>query len=315
MNLLPTGDWHLTARKPINRSDDYVAAQRRKVSSIVKAALKHNAVILQPGDFFDRPTEPYHVLAYYAFLLAGVDVYTIYGQHDLRYHSVKKDNTPLNVFSTSRVVQLLWDEPTVLDDDVHLYGAGWESPMPEIKDEKAFNVLLIHEMIIDEKLWAEQAEFEWAKGFLKQHRFDLVVSGDNHKYFTQQGDGRLLVNAGSLMRSTTAQFEHEPAFVIYDTDTHKWDKHTLSIAPADKVFNVSSIVEDKERNEKLEAFIEGLSDGAEIEGLDFMENLHTYLLKNEVDEDVKEAVYHLVGEGYDRPSNQDQGNSGGDRVL
>jgi hypothetical protein len=119
---------------------------------------------------------------------------------------------------------------------------------------------------------------------LKKNKFDLVVSGDNHKYFFVNFDKgakeRNLINIGSMLRKTIAQKEHTPFFVFFDTKGPHWVEYEIPIESADKVFADNVILEkETEVNEHAEMFINGLED-VESTGLDFLKDLKM-AMKNE----------------------------------
>ena len=59
VNLLYFGDKHYQYKKPANRIDDFSETEKKKVREIRKLAKEHNVrVIIQPGDFLDKPRLP-----------------------------------------------------------------------------------------------------------------------------------------------------------------------------------------------------------------------------------------------------------------
>jgi DNA repair exonuclease SbcCD nuclease subunit len=85
MEFLITGDWHIRATKPKSRIDDYKTSLFKKLKWI----LAHGYVILQPGDFFDSPVISYGLTLETMRLFENREflTYTVFGQHDLRYHA------------------------------------------------------------------------------------------------------------------------------------------------------------------------------------------------------------------------------------
>jgi hypothetical protein len=91
------------------------------------------------------------------------------------------------------------------------------------------------------------------------------------------------------MRSRMDQIEHKPFFCIFDTDTRKYEKHFIPIDDWSEVFDLEKKVKSEERNEKLEAFVSGLSKHKEM-GLSFEENIRMYIQRNRVPEDVWKII-------------------------
>jgi predicted phosphodiesterase len=171
---------------------------------------------------------------------------------------------------------------------------------PPIPIQNKFNVLLVHRMIIEEKLWSAQENYVASNIFLRQNNFDLIVSGDNHRGFISEAHGkRLLVNCGAMMRSKIDQVNHKPFVVLYDTDTRKYQQIFIPIEPADKVFRMEKVVAEKERNTSLESFVAGISEQKEV-GLLFEDNLQEFAKANpDVDSQTMGIIYWSMGkEGY-----------------
>ncbi|MFH1505666.1 MAG: metallophosphoesterase [archaeon] len=287
MKFLIVGDWHITFKIPDNRTDNYPAAQKHKMDFTFDLAQEKKVeAILQPGDLFDHYHMPDIVKREWIlyFREKGINILTIPGQHDMRYHSSNIDNTPMGVLDASEAVRILSGPfPYVFmgkDFHVHVYGAGWNAEIPEIVDKSAINILIIHKLIVQEKIWEGQRDPVKSKSFLFQNKFDLIVSGDNHQSFLETRQDRYLINCGSLMRNRIDQTTHKPCVYVYDTDTRKIEKHMVPIEPFAKVLNVAVATKEKEDNVKLEAFVKGLSKEESIEGLDFTKNTEVYVIEN-----------------------------------
>ena len=48
-----------------------------------------------------------------------------------------------------------------------------------------------------------------------------MVSGDNHQSFVEKYKDQLLVNPGSIMRSTIAQFDHKPKIYLWSSEDNE----------------------------------------------------------------------------------------------
>ena len=295
MKLLNCPDIHLAEKRPENRVDDYEATVLRKFRFILGVAEENDCDgILFPGDLFDGPTPSY---AFYSQIISymkdsGKLMIVVPGQHDQRYRNL--ENTALwaagiSVDNLTVMSQKHDSEPLTQPDNVLIQGCGWEEEIPEPIPSK-FNILLIHRMIVDDKLWAEQEHFEYGNGFLRDRKFDLIVSGDNHKTFTAHSRGRYLFNCGSMMRSTIAQVDHKPMIIVFDTENPKEYREILiPIEPAESVFKMDKVETEKERNTNLEAFVSGLSEHKDM-GLNFGDNLQAYVIENKLGNEIYELL-------------------------
>lgn len=300
MKIMCVGDLHISDRKPENRIDDYVESQFKKMEWILDLAHKERCeCVLQPGDFFDSAWVSHSLIRRYIelclkYFLDDSFVYCIAGQHDQRYHNSNLDNTPLGILDAACAVWLI-KRPRYISNDnttVAIYGAGWETEIPEPENKDAFNILVCHKMIIeDKKLWSEQKTFSMAQPFLIRSGFDLIVSGDNHHAFqvSNRGKTKHLINCGSMMRSRSDQGDHRPRVYIVDVENNKLTKHYIPVEPFSIVVR-EDVQKEKERNLELESFVENLSGETEIEGLDFKLNMIEYLKTNPIEDPVKEII-------------------------
>lgn len=305
MKFLAMGDFHRTVRTPRCRRDDYKETQARKESFVLNLADKEMvAAILQPGDFFDRPTEPMElvneIIHSYTSPVCPIPIACVYGQHDLFFHSMESEfNTPLHNLALHNAVRTLtgYHTPWKIAPDVHIYGASWNEEVPEILEPDVCNILLIHTMIVgseESKLWAGQTDYTPSIDFLKKHKFDLVVSGDNHRRFVAHVGYRHLVNCGCVFRKSMDLANHTPAVYIYDTESRDLTEHVIPIEPADQVMGVAQHTKKKEIEERFTAFVEGLRDSDEA-FIDFLSNIKTVLKDNPVSEDVLSILEGATG--------------------
>ena len=296
MKLMLCGDWHIDNTRPERRIDDYWKTVQDKISFILRLAKENDCLILQPGDFFNSHRTNDFLKRYVIMTLKALDlkVLTVFGQHDLRYHSSDVKNTPLGVLQASGVVVVLGFDPVTFWD-FSVYGASWYEDIPKIEDIHVNNILVIHRMIIkNSKLWDGQEDATFGNILLKTSGYRLIVSGDNHNHFTiSTKANRHLVNCGSLLRTKIDQVDHTPLVYIYDTDDQTITPHEVPHEPFDKVFNMEKYNEEKKEDEKLNAFVDRLDGDVELEGLDFIKNMDSYVAAQK---DLDETTLGIIEE-------------------
>lgn len=264
--FISIGDVHSTCYRPENRCDDYWETLKHKFSFIMDE-VRNCDFGIQVGDLFNSYKAPRLVTSFLAYKLLNSKMFGIYGQHDMKYHSPDVSDTSLNILSNSGVLTILKGEvPYALNKDfIHIYGASWGEEIPEVVYPQRFNILVTHRMVIQSKLWAAQTGATYADE-LNNSKFDLILSGDNHQKFVQ---GKV-INAGSVMRSTTTQLEHHPAiFKIRVWADKQFDiqEIPIPIEPVETVFNMNKVRREKEKSNEMKEFMSGL----EISGVDFSE--------------------------------------------
>jgi exonuclease SbcD len=296
MKLLCLPDIHATDSRPVNRTDNYWDTVKQKLNFIFDTAEKEQVdAILSPGDLTDSPSLSNLELRELVglFKRRSKEFFTTYGQHDLRYRTRPQSALLLLEEAISPEKFHVMDKSSSIDferKNITINASAYGESIPDpIEDH--FNILLIHRMIIEEKLWSKQEEYEPANVFLRQNNYDLIVSGDNHSGFlASTKGGRVLINCGSMMRSTIAQIDHKPFVVLFDTETKKYKQIFIPIEPSEKVFRIEKVEIEKERNESLESFVAGLSQQKEI-GLLFEDNLNQFAKENSIEPEVMEIIY------------------------
>jgi DNA repair exonuclease SbcCD nuclease subunit len=292
MKFLITGDWHLTNKQPENRVDDYFATAMRKLEFIFDLAEEEKVGgILQPGDLTDCPSLSYEAIGRIMSSFTrhcNIPVFCCFGQHDLEYR--RKQNTALFAMQSAGLLQIV-DIPLLTNDKCSIYGVSFGEEIPVTVSSKEYNILLIHKMIIEDKLWEGQEDYISGKNLLRKYKdYNLIVSGDNHQTFMIQSNGRYLFNCGSLLRSSITQIKHKPYVAIFDTEnpTH-WQQIFIPIEPARQVFDLVKYKQEKEQKEELNTFVSGLSEQKEM-SFNFTDNLLSYMQDNNIEVRIVELV-------------------------
>jgi len=302
MEIICCGDWHIRATPTKFRTSEYYEQMLGKIKYIMNFAIENNIfVVLQPGDFFDSPDIPNRVLVDIIKIIGPTVIHVVFGQHDTKHR--RTEDTALSILLEDETLNVLTDEPTTYEDQkvVDIYGSSWGEGIPIVIDPKHYNILVLHKMIVKDKpLFPDQKEYinsaDFAKSLLD---YNLVVSGDNHNSFSYlPKDMQLpsIINCGSLMRMTTAQYAHKPCFWVVDITTGKVKKHIIPILPTVEVFKEDAI-EIKERDEKMEAFIRTLDDTKLTTQLSFEANVRELLATTKVKSSVGRLINGFI-KGY-----------------
>ena len=141
------------------------------------------------------------------------------------------------------------------------------------------------------RLWPGQTDPS-ARAILKKYpEYDLILTGDNHRPFTEEYEGRLLVNPGSLMRQSADQQDHRPRVYLYDAETNTaWPEYIPIEKDAVSRLHLETRME---RSDRIEAFISKLGGEWEI-GLSFEANLERFFQSNDVLDSTKKIVYEAL---------------------
>lgn len=196
---------------------------KNKFTFILEYAQKHNATILQAGDFFNE-SRNWHVLHLMSHLLKKykISIYTIYGQHDL-YMRANPQTTPstLGVLNKIGLIKILGKKPIILND-INIYGCNWEASVPK-PDSSKTNILVIHAPITTKGLFSGH-DFTATTHFISKNKdWSLILAGDIHIKAIYQGRKTILANTGPILRLASNKYnmKHKPCFFIYNTESRK----------------------------------------------------------------------------------------------
>jgi len=292
-----TADNHLTETVPVSRTDDYFLAQQRKLEYLWDLQQQHNCPVLDAGDMFEFwKISPW--LAMRAYTLLPRDMVTIPGNHDLPEHS-------LELFHKSgmALIDRTRDDITVINSDglmVNIppfyiqgspYGYYEELKPFDFPNDGTIRVLLLHETVWfgDEVPWVGAQGYS-SKDILREHHrnYDLIVTGDNHNAFVDSYRKCILVNPGSMMRSSVDKADYRPRCYLYYKDTHEV---VPSYYPIDEgVHSREHIDRLKDRNDRMAAYISTMNKKYST-GLSFEENLRAYFKQNKTSKLIKEMIW------------------------
>ena len=250
MKLVYLSDLHLRPTAPINRKDDYVEEQFKKLDFVVDYANENRSWVIVGGDVFDRATNhPSWFInrVLHSFSNVKYGLFIIPGNHDLIGHSLGtfNNNTAATVAYLNNV-QLFLKESVIFpskDCSVVLLPFGCEYEKPEYFETNLFSkrVLVLHEPVFEDTvpfympdaLTVEQLE-------AKYPGYDLYLAGDIHIPCQKS---KTLVS-GSMMRMTVAQKEHRPRFYVIDSET--LETETVYIPINEDVWaDTTEVVEDE----------------------------------------------------------------------
>jgi len=246
-------DLHITNKVPKNRKGDYFSQIIDKFKFILKTAEKTDSKILViAGDFFDSAMAPYKVTRKVLEFIqkSNVNILSVTGQHDQRYHVSGLNNTPLGILQAANVIHILKNNEVYKSNGISFVGAGW-GEIPEIEAD----VLVIHKMIVKkDPLWPGQTNYSSAYAILRKYPWSkAIISGDNHLPHSLCVNGAINTNCGSMMRSTKSQINFQPR--IYRVNTADWTSQAIKIPclPSKDVFDFGkiAIAEMKDESKKL----------------------------------------------------------------
>jgi len=254
-------DLHLLYNNPVCRLDNLVDVQWEKLTYVFEYATKQKANILIAGDIHVTSNSYSLLNQLISFLRIysqrGVNVFAVYGQHDMKYRN--PDDTNLQILINSGYIQLLGEKPIEIPSGLsrlvchhRLWGASWNGPIPNPGENQIpTDILVIHDSISPAKIYPGQQNTD-AKKFLIDHpEFDIVVCGDIHRTFIEEYRGRTIVNPGPLLRREADEYNliHKPGFFYFDLERSDVEFVQVPHSPASQVITRQHIDKKKAKEQ------------------------------------------------------------------
>jgi len=277
-----SADWHIRADTPQCRTDDFISAMWNKVIFIVNLANKYDIPILLAGDLGNRPQWPNWLIEKFMRGIGDIEIISIPGQHDLPEHSL--ESQPRSAYGILVQSEYINEDLKCIAFTHKINKFPYGSQI-----KKGTGIAMTHQMVIQDKPeWPGQVASSGKSLLKKFPDYKLILSGDNHKPFIVEHEGRLLVNPGSMMRTTADQINHEPRVYLWYAKENVIEVVYLPIEQG--VIDRSHIDTKKEKDARIEAYTARLSERYEI-GLSFEANLEEHFKTNRTRKPVKERIW------------------------
>lgn len=274
-----SGDWHLQETVPIARKDDFYEKQFSKLTFIYSLQKHHDCPILLSGDLFDY-WKPTPMLLSKTMEHLPKDIYTIYGNHDLPQH-----NLDLAYKCGIRVLERA-GKLKVLE------GTHWNQKPESNLVINSQKILIWHTMTYQgKKPWPDCTDPKGATLLRKYPKYDLILTGHNHKPFVEKHEGRLLVNPGSIFRLSSDQINHNPRVYLWYADTNTVEAVFLPIEK--NVISRKHIEIKEKRDERIDAFVTGLNTDWKAK-MSFEENIERFRKKNKIKKSIMSIIYEAI---------------------
>lgn len=287
-------DLHIRETTPSCRTNTFLDEMVYKLTWLKELADNWLDIpVLCAGDVFDTWKTRDWWLFNIAYKLLPDNFICIAGQHELPRHSLElPERSPLSILHAMERITLLgpWDSYFDSESETWIVGRSYGAPRAEI-DTDLRKILLTHEMIWDKKPYpGAPTEGNTKQVFKRYPEFDVIVSGDNHTPFTKKTGNQLLVNCGSMLRTTITQRDYKPAVWLYYTEDNRVEPLYI---PVKDSFEDYEYVED-DQDGRIAAVVKRINEGMELD-VSFEENMKRYLETETPPRRVREILVETIG--------------------
>lgn len=294
MKLIVTADWHLRATRPRCRTDEnWIETQRNALAQIKKISVEKNAPVFVVGDLFHSNSDTSFECIQLVQSLADElgELYILAGNHDLPYHSSENINKSaigilLNSNNIASIREFnLW---VLNHKDVTCSCSNFDEV-----DDKDAEIVFKHTLVFpDLKSLPPNVDAITAKELLEEFsNAQWIFTGDYHRNFHYEKNGRHVVNPGCLLRQASDMKNYKCGVYYVDTDENIVE--FVPIIDNESFVDDSYILKQEEREERIESFVDKLSDTKNV-SLDFVDNVQKAMLENNFGFEIKTVVEELM---------------------
>lgn len=237
-SIIFVGDLHLKGSSPISRVDDYPTVILSKLESLINTAKSFNCdKIMLLGDVFDShiTTLPYLAKVINTFKKisdAGIDVYTIVGNHDIKNNRMDSlDSSALGILISTGYLKLA--PRNLIIDDTSFSCFHYPEELTN-NSESCYSVCIAHRYYEFGLSWDSLTSED-----LKSLNYDAMILGHYHvPCDTLSIEDTLLYRPGSLSRSTSEPYNklRTPRVLVFNCLNHKTVYVDIPCERADKIF-------------------------------------------------------------------------------
>ena len=284
------GDTHLKGSTPISRKDNYSEVILNKISFVKDYADSIGCTtIIFLGDIFDTVSTSIqyfsHCLTLFKQIInSGIDLYTIVGNHDIRYDSMETlPITPLGILIKSESIKLL---DSLIVDDVFIKGCHLPDSPERNTQKDLYSILLLHRFYE-----SGFNEIPISKKDVIDLNYDTYILGHDHRpYVTQdiETDTKTIkvIRPGSLARNSSDQYNRlrKPRILILDTDSKDFYYEDV---PAESGLEVFFEKEEEKQVVSMKELVDYLKSSYHSDN----SSIRDYVATADIPEDVRSQIF------------------------
>lgn len=293
MKFVGAADLHLREDLPRCRKDeDWNKTQEKALNQIVAFCVEKRCDLFLFGDIFHRSTEFRMVVliqkAAKKLKKYDLSIYYLCGNHDMLYHqSANVDKSAIGLLKNSN--NCFYIKDYFENKNIICSAANFDE-----EDNKDAEIVFKHVLCFpDMKSLPPNVDALTAKDLLSEFpNAKWVFTGDMHKNFHYEKNGRHVVNPGCMLRQAVDFKDYQPGFYFIDTDKNIVDFQL--IIDDEKFIDDSYILREKEKEERIQAFADKIGE-VESMSLDYIENVKSAMMTSKLSGELKETINELVG--------------------
>ena len=285
-----TADWHLRKDRPRCRIDEnWIDTQEDALNQVADICIEHDCDLFLVGDIFHRASE-FEMVIYIQKLAQklkknGLSVYYLCGNHDLKYHST------LNLDESA--IGLLRNSENCYFIKTYFNENNYSASNFDEKDNQDAEIVFKHILTIPEDEKPSFVDCETPESLLdKFPKSKLIFTGDYHKNFHYEKNGRHVINSGCLLRQASDFKDYISG--VYFCDMEKNIVEFIPIIESVReLIDDSYIEKENEREKRIDDFVNKLKNTQSV-SFDFVDNVQKSILVNKFNNDLEDVINELM---------------------
>ena len=285
--MIVCADLHLREDKPRCRIDeDWIKTQKNALKQIADVCIKNKCNLFLVGDIFHRPSE-FRMVIYIQKLAEklkahSLSIYYLCGNHDNLYHSsLNIDKSAIGLLRNSENCFYIKD-----------YSDEFSASNFDEEDNENAEIVFKHTLTIPSEDKPDFVDCETPESLLQKFpKAKWVFTGDYHRNFHYEKNGRHVVNSGCLLRQASDFKDYTCG--VYFVDTDKNIVEFIPIIDNEELIDDSYITKENEREKRIDDFVSKLKSTKSV-SLDFLANVEAMMERNGFEPELKEVVEELL---------------------
>lgn len=267
--LLFFTDCHFRYKSPLNRTDNILETQLKKMEWILNYAKENDCIPLCGGDFWHTPSQPDYVANKVADLFEKYKIVTYFliGNHDCvggNIDSYKENKIGLfryyswyrflvNGLETKDVIVQAYDFSRDLECPEHIELKGKLD-----KNDKRIRIVVVHSMITDDPSVTIDGRAKTINWCSIQTSADIILTGHYHPGFGVKINpfNTRFVNPGGMVRLEASKIEmaRKPQIAVLKIDNENIDIELVEIPHSKDVFNIdhkNTVISSEDEKQKF----------------------------------------------------------------
>lgn len=287
MKYISVSDLHFRDDKPRCRVEkDWFGTQRRKLQWLIEQVNTHKCPLIIAGDLLDsgNVSSLLENMLIEEFNKAEYPIYSIAGNHDMLYHSIKHlKKGSYWVLVQAGAIQHLEEHTPLFDTTITPFQYGETM-------ENGEGIAICHRLVTRGTPPPYLTTAISAEDLLDMYDYDIILSGDFHDAYYVEKDGKVLVNGGSILRQTADKKYTIPKIFLYDDGNITEIEVPVNIEDVQQEY----LIEEKDRENRINVFVERVQVSHDL-GLSFEDNIKASLKETPLEDSVTEIIYKALG--------------------